>query len=154
MKANDHWDETNEEYYVTILANPNNMTTLNVENNYVVNFKAVNSLRKLLGFNFRNYSASQESERVVDILSINSILVNIDIISGSYVNGIAQPTIYSFFPNVSPGHKIVENPQTLIYLPVTLDIIHSIQITLADQDGNQINLRGENVTIRFHIREK
>ena len=95
MKANDHWDETNEEYYVTILANPNTMKTiLNVENNYVVNFKAVNSLRRLLGFNAKNYSTSQESERVVDILSINSILVNIDIISGSYVNGIAQPTIY------------------------------------------------------------
>jgi hypothetical protein len=155
MKANDHWDEANEEYYLSILANPNTMKAiLNVENNYVVNFKSANSLRKLFGFNSKNYSASQESERVVDILSINSILVNIDLISGSYVNGIAQPTIYSFFPNVSPGHKIVENPQNLIYLPVTLDVIHSIQITLADQDGNQINLRGENVTIRFHIREK
>ena len=155
MKANDHWDEANEEYYVSILANPNTLRAiLNVENNYQVNFKQNSSLRRLLGFNSKIYSASQESERVVNILSINSILVNIDIISGSYVNGIAQPTIYSFFPNVSPGHKIVENPSNLIYLPVTLDVIHSIQITLADQDGNQINLRGENVTIRFHIREE
>ena len=88
------------------------------------------------------------------ILSVNSILVNLDVISGSYVNGIAQHTIYSFFPNVSPGHKIVENPKTVIYLPITLHVIHSIQITLEDQDGNQLDLRGEKITIRFHIREK
>ena len=48
-----------------------------------------------------------ESENVVNILSINSILVNIDIISGSYVNGTTKNTIYSFFPKVSPGYKII-----------------------------------------------
>ena len=36
---------------------------------------------------------------MVNILTINSILVNIDIISGRYVNGSTQPTIYSFLPN-------------------------------------------------------
>ena len=55
---------------------------------------------------------------------------------------------------MSPGHKIVENPKTVIYLPITLHVIHSIQITLEDQDGNQLDLRGENITIRFPIKEK
>ena len=44
---------------------------------------------------------------MVNILTINSILVNIDIISGSYVNGSTQTTIYSFFPDVSPGYEII-----------------------------------------------
>ena len=48
---------------------------------------------------------------MVNILTINSILVNIDIICGSYVNGSTQPTIYSFFPDVSSGYKIIENPR-------------------------------------------
>ena len=126
ITSNGHWDEANEEFYVSILANPNTM------NNYQVNFKSGTSLRKLLGFNSKVYTASQESERVVDILSVNSILVHLDIISGSYVNGVARHTIYSFFPNVSPGHKIVENPKTVIYLPITLHVIHSMQITLED----------------------
>ena len=129
-------------------------TILNIENNYQVNFKSGNSLRKLLGFNSKTYSASQESERVVNILSVHSILVNLDIISGNYVNGIARQTMYSFFPNVSLGHNIVKNPKTVIYLPITLLVIHSIQITLEDQDGDQLDIRGENITIRFHIREK
>ena len=105
MKSNGHWDDANEEFYVSILANPNTMKAiLTIENNYQVHFRSANSLRKLLGFNPKIYTASQESERVVDILSVNTILVNLDIISGSYVNGVARPTIYSFFPNVFVTH--------------------------------------------------
>ena len=57
----------------------------------------------------------QESENPVNILSVNSVLVNIDIISGSYLNGLRNPTIYSFFPAVSPGYKIIETPANLVY---------------------------------------
>ena len=90
---------------------------------------------------------------MVNILTTNSILVNIDIISGSYVNGSPQPTIYSFFPNVSPGYKIIENPHNLLYLPIAADTIHSITIWLTDQNGNELNLRGENLSMRFQMRE-
>ena len=79
--------------------------------------------------------------------------MNIDIISGSYVNGSTQPTIYSFFPNVSPGYKIIENPHDLLYLPITSDTIHSITIWLTDQKGDELNLRGENLSMRCHLRE-
>ena len=89
---------------------------------------------------------------MVNILTINSILINIYIIAGSYVNNSTQPTIYSFFPNVSPGYKIIEN-LNLIYLPITSDTIHSFTIWLTDQNGNELNLRGENLSMRFHLRE-
>ena len=90
---------------------------------------------------------------MVNILTINSILVNIDIISGSYVNGFTQPTIYSFFPYVSPGYKIIENPHNLLYLSITSDTIHSIAIWQTDQNENELHLRGENLSLRFHLRE-
>ena len=90
---------------------------------------------------------------MVNILTTNSILVNIDIISGSYVNGSTQPTIYSFYPNVSSGYDIIENPQNLLYLPITSDTVHSIAIWLTDQNGNEINLRGENLSMPFHLRD-
>ena len=90
---------------------------------------------------------------MVNILIINSILVNIDIISGSYVNGFTQSTIYSFFPDVSPGYKIIDNPHNLLYLPITADTIHSITICLTDRKGNELNLRGGNLSMRFRRRE-
>ena len=89
---------------------------------------------------------------MVNILTINSILVNIDIISG-YVNGFTQSTIYSPFSDVFPGYKFIENPHNLLYLPITSDTIHSITIWLTDQNGNELNSRVENLSMRFQLRE-
>ena len=57
-----------------------------------------------------------------------------------------------FYPRTL-GDKIIETPANLVYLPITLDAIYSIETSLTDQNGLQLNLRGENVTIRFHVRE-
>ena len=136
MRQNGHYDSINEDYYIMISANTNTLRSiLMLENNYQVDFSQPNSISSVLGFNNNIYTQEfQESENVVNILDINSLLVNLDIISGSYVNGATLNTIYSFFPNVSPGYKIIETPRNLVYLPVTLDTIHSLETTLTDQD--------------------
>ena len=85
-------------------------------NNCEVHIRRYNSINSLLGFDSKLYTSGfNESENMVNILTINSILVNIDIISVSYVTGSTQPTIYSFFSDVSPGYKIIENPHNLLY---------------------------------------
>jgi hypothetical protein len=84
---------------------------------------------------------------------VNSIFVEVDIINGSYVNGKLSPIIYSFFPNVSPGYKIIENPVNLVFLPLNTHSIDKVTVRLTDQDGKLLNLRGETITIRLHIRQ-
>ena len=125
-----------------------------LKDNYEVEFRQDNSINSLLGFHSILYTSRfHQSQNMVKILTINSILVNIDIISGSYVNGSTQTTIYSFFSIVSPGYKIFENPYNLLYLPITSDMLHSITVWLRDQNGNELNLRGENLSMRFHLRD-
>ena len=133
--------------------------TLTLARNYQVDFDVPNSISPVLGFERRTYTYDRstngytEGENIVNIISINSILVNSDIIHGSYVNGTQQSTIYSFFPAVDPGMKIIQTPKNLVYLPVTLRTIDRMQTYLTDQDARPIDLRGENLTIRFHLRE-
>ena len=155
MEKRGHYDEINEDYYINIAPNTNTLkSVLILEKGYQVDFNHQNSLAKVLGFTGAKYTEGfHESENVVDILRINSILVNIDIISGSYVNGTMKNTVYSFFPDVSPGYKIIESPVNLVYLPITLDTIDSLNVTITDQDYHLLNLRNEKLTIRFHIRE-
>ena len=155
MEKRGHYDSINEDHYINISANSNTLkSVLIIESGYQVDFDQPNNLSKVLGFTGTKYEEGfYESESVVDILRINSILVNIDIISGSYVNGTTKSTIYSFFPKVSPGYKIIESPVNLVYLPITLDTIDSLNVTITDQDDHLLNLRNENLTIRFHIRE-
>lgn len=114
-------------------------------------------IRTLLGFNARTLTgaARYEGDSPVNILSINSILVTCNIIGGSYKDGVSWPIIYSFFPDVSPGEKIIESPRNLIYLPITSSgTVGQIELGLLDQNANPIDLRGETVTVRLHIRSK
>ena len=111
------------------------------------------SLRTVLGFDAKVYKDGiHESEHTVNILRVNSIIIHCDIITLSRKNGIASPIIYSFFPNVSPGQKIVDRPKNLIYLPLTLSVISQMTVWLTDQNDEPLDIRGEELTITFHIR--
>ena len=116
MEKRGHYDEVNNDYYINISANSNTLKSiLIIEPGYQVDFNQQNNLSKVRGFTGKKYvEGFHESENVVNILSINSILVNIDIIGGSYVNGTTKNTFYSFFPKVSPGYKIIESPVNLV----------------------------------------
>ena len=104
MEKRSHYDPINENYYINISANSNTLkSVLILEEDYQVDFNNQNSTAKVLGFTGTKYTKGfHESENVVNILRINSILVNIDIISGSYVNGTTKNTIYSFFSKSQP----------------------------------------------------
>jgi len=142
---------------LNIAANISRLTSIvTIENrNYKVDFRVANSIGSLLGFDEKVIGHGyNESTNIVNIMQINSILVNIDIIMGSHVNGSRSPTLYSFYPNVSPGYKIVERPNpSLIYYPLSRHDISRIRVWLTDQNGNLIDLRGETLTIRIHVRE-
>ena len=104
MEKRGHHDPINEDYYINISANSTTQkTVLILEKDYQVDFNHQNSIAKVLVFTGTKYTEGfYQSENVVNILRINSILINIDIILGSYVNGKMKNTIYSFFPKVSP----------------------------------------------------
>ena len=105
MRKNSHYDKANDKCYIEISANTNTLKSeMIIKDDYEVDFMRYKSINSLIGFHSKLYTSGfNKSENMVNILIINSILVNIDIISGSYVNGSTQTTIYSFFPNVSPG---------------------------------------------------
>ena len=138
MEKRGHHDPINEDYYINISANSNTLKfVLILDKDYQVDFNHQNSLAKVLGFTNTKYTEGfHESENEVNIFSINSILVNIDVISGSYVNGTTKNTIYSFFPKVSPGHKIIESQVNLVYLPITLDYLYSSFVFENPNDKN------------------
>ena len=76
-------------YYITLEPNNNTLkSVLDIEPNYKVDFTTANSIRSVLGFNAQVYAAGyNESENIVDILSVSSLRVTSDIIEASYSNG-------------------------------------------------------------------
>ena len=113
-----------------------------------VSFDVPNSLASLLGLKQSTvYGAGRDaSENLVNIMSLNSVLVQCNIIHSSYMRGTQAPVAYNFFPNAAPGQKILEVPHNLIYLTVTVDVISTLSVWLTDQHGKMLGLRGEELT--------
>ena len=135
---------------------PNNNTLKCIldikDTSYQIDFTVENSLRTVLGFDSRIYKYGYESENLVVIMSVNSISVHCDIIGVSRVYGIEVPVIYNFIPNAARGDKIVWTPRNLIYVPITLNVISHMTCWLTDQNGNELDLRGEELTITFYMK--
>lgn len=121
-----------------------------------IDFTKPNSIGSLLGF--RNNEALKPnrihiSQVPADILKVNVIRVECNIITGSYLNNRQSHTIHQFSPRVPPGYKIVEVPQNVIYFPVTVKNIRTLNLSIIDQENKIINFRGERITIRLHIKK-
>lgn len=146
-----------DESAINITANISRLTSIvNIEDpHYKIDFGVDNSIGSILGFEKTIIGFGyNESSNIVDIMPVNSILVNIDIIMGSYVNGFQSPTLYCFHPNVSPGFKIVERPNPkLIYYPLSRHDISRMRVWLTSENGELIDFRNEIITIRIHLRE-
>ena len=139
---------------------------------YWVDFSVANSLASVLGFNKEEYTYLErredpldpdkvtsytdyyESENLVRIDDVTSIRITNNIIGDSYSNGKNVNDTYAFLPDVSPGFKTIEKPIHLFYYPIVVNKISRIETKIVDQKGNLIDFRGEDIIIRFHVREK
>ena len=108
MKRNGHNDVA-----IKITANTNTLkNVMEIQGDFIVVFRVQRSIASILGFRNQVYKEGlHESESVVNILSINSILMNSDIIRGSYVNGKTQFTVS--FQTFRPDIKLLKIRETL-----------------------------------------
>lgn len=134
---------------------PQLKSAIEVAPNFAVDFTEPNSINTVLGFNARVLEHGFNiSDNIVNINRTNTIFINCDLVASSYVNETRQPVIYSFFPNVPPGYKIVEVTPRLTFLPINRSRLDSITVWLSNQDNELINLRNDVVTVRFQIRKR
>ena len=103
MVINGDYDQNADNpYYTAITANLSEIKSVvhNSNDSYKIDFNVPNSIGSVLGFTNETIGMgyNESFSNIVNIIQVNSILVNLDIISESYVNRSASPTIYSFNP--------------------------------------------------------
>lgn len=126
-----------------------------IQSNKEIDFERPGTIANLLGFkrkklppNIRHYS-----DVPINISNVNSICVDCNIIQNSFLNDEPVHIIHMFYPNVAPGYKIIENPSTVIYLPINTRYIDEIVLKIVDQSGQLINFKGDLITIRLHLKK-
>ena len=115
-----------------------------------------NSLASVLGFTKTGiYCVGRHaSETLVNIMSGNSILVHCNMVHSTYMRGTQVSVAYNFFPNAAAGEKKLEAPHNLTHLSAIVDVISTLSVWLTGQYGKLLDLRGEEFTICFHLRER
>lgn len=132
----------------------NNTLKAEISCNKSINFDKEHTIGPMLGFGSKSLNPGEThiSDLPVNILRVNSIRVECNVVRGSYVNGTEGHVIHEFYPSVEPGFKILEQPGTIIYLPINVQKVQNITVQLKDQDGNPINLRDETLSLRLHLK--
>lgn len=143
----------NSKITIKINANTNTLRT-EIKSSHPVYFNRRRTIGKLLGYSGREIASNVtiESDLPVNISKVNSIRVECNIVAGSFRNNKLVHTLHEFSPDVLPGYKISEVPKNIIYLPVNAKSIRSVVVRLVDQDGDPVDFREENITIRLHLR--
>lgn len=142
------------ETFFSLKANNNTLKT-EITCSLPILFKKPNNMAKLLGFDESRVLKPDElhiSDMPVNIMKVNVIRVECNIVRGSYFNGAEGHVIHEFYPLVESGFKIVEVPGTVVYLPVNTRKINTITVSLKDQNGDLVNLRNEDVSVRLHVK--
>lgn len=150
----EQYKQYSPENKIFIEANNNTMQVKIKSSKDSIYFNKENTIGKLFGFNNKVLAPNKDhySDLPVNIFKVNLLQIECSIVVNTYINNSKAHTLHEFPINVPPGYKIVEIPKNLIYLPVNCREISSLTLRIVDQTGDLINFRGEEITIRIHLR--
>lgn len=150
------YKSANRKKIIDITANNNTLQIEIFSSHDTILFNQERSIGKLFGFEniILQPSKKHVSNLPVNILKVNALQIQCSITTGSYMNNLPAHSIHEFAINVPPGYKMDEIPRNLIYLPVNIKEISTLTVWIVDQEGRLINFRGEEITLRLHLRSK
>ena len=156
MKANNHYDSANDQYYVNFESNvAENRIVLKLENNYQIDF---NVSDKVFGFEKQRYTTTTQAPNNSDIASSLSMYIIIDLIEPNtlYSKGEVKYIQYvksiPLYRNKISSRIDVQDINPLKYkLFETKYDVSKCRISLQDEDGKILDFNNEEFSVTFTI---
>ena len=117
-------------------------------------FDERSSFHTLLGFiPYWDYKCPgvYTSDKILNLNSVNKILLKCDIIDGSVVDGVRKPILYSFVLDKKPGYKVFCEPETIGYKKINKSVLNTITFYLEDDNNKEVDFNQETLTITLQM---
>lgn len=122
-----------------------------------IDFTVARSVGSVFGFGWQSLhgNMSYTAPHSLGNLDVETIRVNCDLVNASFHDGIRSHVLHEFHPNEISNYKMIEQPHTLIYLPIARQSISAVNLTVTDQDGKRIDiLDGRHMICRINIKRE
>ena len=136
----------------------------NIKNNQTLIFTEKSFFYTILGFTqSRSYplddidgfyqliAGSYKSIKPINITGIDKIHFKCDCIQGSIVNGIREPTLYSFALSSPPGHKIFKESRVKLFKKINKSVLSHINFYIEDDDHKPVDFNNDTVSFTCQL---
>ena len=86
---------------------------------------------------------SYKSDKPINITQIDKLQKRCDFISGSILNSIREPILYSFALDKPPGHETNKEPRTKLLKKINHSVLSHMAFCLESDDHNSVEFIGE-----------
>lgn len=143
---------------VALFMEPNHNTlTCEIMSSVKIDFTKEDCIGRLLGFSEQRLlepGKPHQSDLPVYIIKVSKVRILCSIVTGAYYDGRLTHDLYQFSPEVEPGYAINIAPETSHYLPIIPTTnINNITINLVDQDGDEVDFRGERIIVTVELKK-
>ena len=88
-------------------------------------------------------AGSYNSEKPINVTSIDEVHLKCHCIDGSTVNGAREPNLYSFALSSRPGHKIYNEPKITLFKKINKSVPSHPTFYLENDDYKPVDFNGE-----------
>lgn len=126
------------------------------KDDYGVDFDVWNSMGTTLGFGGVKIEGRGRypGKGIVNITMVTQLIFNCNITASNFINGKEMPFIYTCGVNVPSGYRLYREVTDIAYKKLTTTQISHIRIWVLDGYGDQVELRGEDLTVILSLKLK
>ena len=84
-------------------------------------------------------AGSYKSEKSIIYTSIDKVLLKCNCIDGSIVNGLGEPSLYSFVITSPPGHKIYNKLKVILFKKINKSVLSHPTFVREDDDHKPVD---------------
>ena len=82
---------------------------------------------------------------------IDKTHLDCDVIDGSVLNGVRQPTFYSYFLDKPSGYKMFCEPETIHHKKINKSVLNTITFHLEDDRHEEVDFNGKTLTFTLQM---